>query len=97
LSTTREHLLSAIIESLACASAARLPLLQQTRTRILRTVMVSGGMQSGLDKVLRRDWPGRWTFRHEPEATLRGLSTLTPCQSPNAVALPWPASSPPAS
>ena len=97
LSTTRQHLLSAIIESLARASAARLPLLQQTRTRIFRTVMVSGGMQSGLDKILRRDWPGRWTFRHEPEATLRGLSTLTPCQSPNAVALPWPASSPPAS
>jgi len=76
LSTTREDLLSAMIGSLASASAERLPLLQHGGTRILRRVMVSGGMDSGLDRVLRRDWPGRWQFRHQPEATLRGLAMM---------------------
>ncbi len=73
LSTTREHLLSAIIESLARASAARLPLLRSGGIRLRREVCVTGG---GLSKVLHRDWPGKWTFRSESEATLRGLAVL---------------------
>ena len=31
-----------------------------------------------LHKVLYRDWPGRWTFKSEQEASLRGLSRITP-------------------
>jgi xylulokinase len=73
LSTTREQLLGAIIDSLATDSAARLPLLAKTGTKMLRGVVSTG---RGFDHILRRDWPGRWTFQYEDEASLRGLARL---------------------
>lgn len=78
LSTTREEMLRAVIESLAQASAARLPVLQQGGVSVLRQVMVTGGVQQGLRDLLYRDWQGAWDFRPEDEATLRGLGCLTP-------------------
>jgi xylulokinase len=77
LGTTREDLLAAILESLAQTSAARVTLLRQLKLRIRREVIVTGGAQR-LDAILHRDWPGTWTFRHEQEATLRGLAMLEP-------------------
>jgi xylulokinase len=76
LATKREEMLSAVIESLATASAARFPLLEQTGVKMGRHVVISGGVQHGLDKILHRDWPGRWTFEEENEASLRGLAKL---------------------
>jgi xylulokinase len=73
LSTTRRQMLGAIIESLATASAARLPLLAGTGTKMLRRVMTTG---RGFDRIMRRDWPGKWTFQYEDEASLRGLARL---------------------
>jgi xylulokinase len=78
LATTREDLLAAIVESLARASAARLPLLEQGGVTIRRDVVVSGGTQDRLARLLHRDWAGKWTFRAEDEASLRGLAKLTP-------------------
>lgn len=78
LSTTREEMLKAVIESLAKVSAERIPLLQQGGTKMRRDVFVSGGTQKELAAVLHRDWPGKWTFRAENEATLRGLGRMTP-------------------
>jgi xylulokinase len=77
LATTRENLLSAIIEGLVAASAARIPLLQKTGTSPLSTVMVSGGSDR-LDKIFHRDWPGDWKFRSVTDATMRGLATMEP-------------------
>lgn len=77
LATTREHMLSAILESLIAASAARLPLMQSLGTKILDEVAVSGGADR-LDELMRRDWPGTWRFRSVTDATMRGLGTLTP-------------------
>jgi len=77
LATTRTQMLAAVLESLTQASAARLPLLESTGTKILRTVAISGGADR-LDQLLHRDWPGRWQWRSVNEATLRGLGTLTP-------------------
>ena len=77
LATTREQMLSAILEALTQASAARLPLLQGTGTKMLRTVAISGGGDH-LDQLMHRDWPGRWRYRQVVNATLRGLGTLTP-------------------
>lgn len=76
LSTTREHVLSAIIESIAQASAARVELLRSANKTMSREVVLSGGVVEGLGDILHRDWPGRWTFRTEDEASLRGLGTL---------------------
>lgn len=77
LATTREHLLSAIIEALALASTARLPLLLEQSIRVRRDVVLSGGgVQRGLREVVHRDWPGKWTFTTEENATLRGLAAL---------------------
>jgi sugar (pentulose or hexulose) kinase len=76
LSTTRDELLKAMIEELARASAARVHLLRNTAGNLRRDVLVSGGVASGLSEVLYRDWPGRWTFKSEPEATLRGLGKM---------------------
>src|SRR5688572_8260120 len=78
LATTREDLLEAIIDALARVSAERLPLLQTRGTRMLRNVYVSGGVHDALERVLHRDWPGRWTFKSIDEATLRGLGRLEP-------------------
>jgi xylulokinase len=77
LATTREHLLSAILEGLIAASAARIPLLEATGTKPISEVIVSGGSDR-LDKILHRDWPGNWTFRSVTDATMRGLALLTP-------------------
>jgi xylulokinase len=77
LATTREHLLVAVLDGLAAASAARLPLLTAVRPpRPL--VFVTGGAAA---EVMYRDWPappgGRsWTRRPVPEATLAGAAVL---------------------
>jgi xylulokinase len=78
LSTTREEMLSAIIESLAAASAARLPLLAAGGAKFLPTVYVTGGVSDGLDELLHRDWGGRFKFVTVEEATLRGLGKMVP-------------------
>lgn len=77
LATSREQMLSAMIEGLIAASAERLPLMMASGTEILPTVAVSGGGDR-LDKLMRRDWPGEWRFRSVTDATMRGLGTLTP-------------------
>lgn len=76
LATTRRHMLSAIIESLAAASAGRLPLLAAGGVRPLRSVLVTGGLEADLHRVLHRDWPGRWSFRVVREAAFAGLWRL---------------------
>jgi xylulokinase len=76
LSTTREQMLRAVIESLAQASARRIPVLKKVAGRLDPQVTVTGGMLHALPGIMYRDWPGRWTFRHEEEATLRGLGRL---------------------
>jgi xylulokinase len=75
LATTRENLLSSIIEALIAASAERLPLLEATGTKILQSVAVSGGSDH-LEKLMRRDWNGQWKFRSVTDATMRGLGKL---------------------
>ena len=68
LSTTRQQMLSAMVEALAQASAARLPLLEGQKTaNSPRRVMVSGGLQKNLSLILHRDWPGKWEFFEEDE------------------------------
>ena len=32
------------------------------------------------DKILHRDWPGKWDFKVEMEASLRGLACLEPME-----------------
>ncbi len=76
LSTTREQMLMAIIESLARASAARLALLRETGATLRRNVVVSGGVQGALERVMHRGWGRGWTFKPEQDATLRGLWNL---------------------
>ena len=77
LATKREQMLSAILEGLIHASAERLPLLQSLGTPLLPTVMVSGGSDR-LDKILHRDWPGKWSYRAVTDATMRGLASIAP-------------------
>jgi xylulokinase len=76
LATTREEMLAAIGNSLVEASAARVDLLREVNRKLLARVVVSGGVQDGLGDLMRRDWKGKWTFKNEPEATLRGLGLL---------------------
>jgi xylulokinase len=77
LSTTRDQMLSAIIEGLVRASAERIPLLQSTGTTPLETVMVSGGSDR-LDKIFHRDWHGKWKYKAVTDATMRGLAGMEP-------------------
>lgn len=78
LATTREHVLGAMIDALARASAERLDLLANIGVPIRRSVMVSGSAADRLDEIFQRDWPGRWRFERQTEASLRGLARLTP-------------------
>jgi hypothetical protein len=72
-------LLAAGVDGVARASAARLDLLRAAnRLRIDSRVTVSGGAGDVMHELLRRDWRGRWSFRFEREATLRGLAMLEP-------------------
>ncbi len=80
LATTRDQILSAVIEGLVKASAERLPLLERLGTPIQREVAVSGGADR-LDKIFHRDWPGDWHYRSVRDATLRGLARLEPRQA----------------
>lgn len=77
LASTREQMLSAVVEGLIRASAERLPLLAASGTPLLHNVAVSGGADR-LDVILRRDWPGKWTYRAVTDATMRGLAMLEP-------------------
>ncbi len=79
LSTTREDMLCAALDSMAKASGERIPLFQSVYGRLLRTVLVAGGVGVALAEVLHRDWPGTWHFETEEEATLRGLARLACC------------------
>lgn len=77
LSSTREDMLAALVDSLAVASAARLELLKQPGVNFRTEVVVAGGVGRRMSSVLHRDWPGKWSFRVPPEeATLRGLGML---------------------
>ncbi len=76
LATTRDQVLAAMVESLAVASAARLPLLESRGTPLKHDVLLSGGLARDLSAVLHRDWPGHWSFTPVSEATLRGLGSL---------------------
>ncbi|HEX5242030.1 MAG TPA: FGGY family carbohydrate kinase [Tepidisphaeraceae bacterium] len=77
LGSTREDLLAAMLECLAETSAARLELLEKLGLPMRRKVVVTGGAQK-INSILHRDWPGRWDFRNETEATLKGLAKLEP-------------------
>jgi xylulokinase len=76
LASSREEILSAVIESIVRASAARVELLKQVNGAINQRVIVSGGVAEATGDLLHRDWRGRWTFKYEDEASLRGLGTL---------------------
>jgi sugar (pentulose or hexulose) kinase len=77
LATTRQQMLAAMIESLSRVSGQRIEILGSTGTPMRREVMVSGGGDD-LGKIMHRDWPGKWKFWSEEEATLRGLAKLVP-------------------
>lgn len=76
LSTTREQMLAAIVQALSRASAERFELLRWTGTPINRNVLISGGGGGALAELMHRDWPGKWTFKVEKDATLKGLEKL---------------------
>jgi xylulokinase len=77
LSTTREDMLRAILQSLARESAARIRLLADVNPiRINRQVLLTGGAGGALSQLLHRGWPGKWIFKEENEATLRGIWKL---------------------
>lgn len=78
LATTRQEMLLAVVQALAKASGARLELLRSRGVKIRRQVITSGGAAKVLHELLYRDWPGRWTFQFEDEASLRGLSAVEP-------------------
>jgi xylulokinase len=79
LATTRIDMLAAVVEALARASAERVELLKSVnRVRINRRVVTSGGAVEVARDLLHRDWKGKWQFRFEDEATLRGLAMLVP-------------------
>lgn len=75
---TRDDILAAFCQALGRESAARLGLLKKQYRRLLPTVVMTGGTQDGLAELLHREWSvyGRWQFRKQAHATLRGLWQL---------------------
>jgi xylulokinase len=74
LATTREQMLESILRTLARDSAERLRLMSQVNpVKMNLKVLLTGGVQGGLSTLLHRWWPGKWIFKSEEEATLRGV------------------------
>lgn len=80
LSTTREDMLAAVIESLSQASAARITHLRKvTPHKISTEILRTGGAGKLLGPILYRYWPKLKTpyrFTDIPEATVLGLGQL---------------------
>lgn len=78
LGHTRDDILAAFGQALARRSADRLVLLKKQCRTILPTVVMTGGTQKSLEKLLHREWNfhGSWSFRHQEQSTLRGLWKL---------------------
>ncbi|MGN6724460.1 MAG: xylulokinase [Tepidisphaeraceae bacterium] len=76
LGTSREMILSALLESLATQSAERFDRFNAAGVRYGRDLFTTGGGAKELSRVLCRDWPGRWKRRSASEATARGLWVL---------------------
>ena len=68
----RYDILSALLESLAKQSAERFDRYRRAGITFDHHAFTTGGGDAALAKVLRRDWPGRWTFKSIEEATLGG-------------------------
>lgn len=83
LSTTRQDMLKAVIDSLAAESALRIDLLKKASShRLRRDVLRTGGTTEAMAAILYRLWPGSWAFADVPEAGLLGLAQLAsgrPC------------------
>jgi sugar (pentulose or hexulose) kinase len=76
LATNREQMLCAVLESLARQSGQRLRLLSESSAKMSRTVSCSGARHEGIERILYRDWGKGWRFKHEENASLRGLWAL---------------------
>jgi sugar (pentulose or hexulose) kinase len=83
LGHTRDDVLASLCQSLSQASAERLQLFKKQYRTLRPDVVMTGGVQAGLSKLLQRDWSayppaarGRWRFRSIEQATLRGLWAL---------------------
>lgn len=78
LATTRDQILESMLDRLAQSSAARLDRLRAaSQCDLLDRVLLAGGAGMLARRVFHRDWPGRMTFRSDPDATLRGLGVLS--------------------
>jgi sugar (pentulose or hexulose) kinase len=73
LSTTREHILAAVVDAIAKQSAERLPLLRKV-TKLAKNVTVTGG--GAESDVFHRDWGRGWRFVRKENLTVLGLAKL---------------------
>jgi len=80
LATSREEMLTALIQSLAKASAERVTHLRKvTPHKVLTDVLRTGGAGKVLGAVMYKSWPSYktpWRFADVPEATVMGLGRL---------------------
>lgn len=75
LGSTRQNILRSLLNDLAKRSAERIERLKTQHLPIKSEVVVSGGTNA-LTGVMQRDWPRRFRFHNESNATLRGLWVL---------------------
>lgn len=76
LGTSRDDILRALIADLSHESGERMRRLDELKAPMLKEVFCTGGMNERIAKEIRREWPRRFKYRQESEATSRGLMKL---------------------
>lgn len=76
LGTTRDDIVRALIRDLSHESAQRMNRLSELGAPMLKEIFCTGGVNERIAREIRRDWPRRFKYRTESEATARGLFTL---------------------
>ncbi len=75
-STKRDDIVRGLVEDLAHESGERMKRLEELGVKLLKDVFCTGGVNERIAREIRREWPRRFTYRTESEATSRGLFKL---------------------
>lgn len=76
LSTTRDEILRALVNDLAHESGLRMTRLGDLGVKPRKEIFCTGGVHERIAREIRREWPRRFSYRFEAEATSRGLWKL---------------------
>jgi xylulokinase len=76
LGTKRDDIVRGLIQDLCHESGERMRRLGEIGAPMLKEIFCTGGVNERVTREIRREWPRRFKYRTESEATLHGLLKL---------------------